>query len=971
MADYSPVHHFDSDDDAPLLRVPELVGREREFRMLREALSAPAAFVLVEGEAGIGKSRLLIEFLAARDTTRGRALVATCPPFRRPHTLGPLVDAIRLATERVSQLRLSPLAGALRPLFPEWADDLPPAPEPADDPTAVRHRLFRALSELLDRAGVAVLVVEDAHWADEATLEFLLFLCASQKQRRSLVLTCRPEDTSSNSLLRRLCSRQPPGMTVARIGLGPLGPESTAQLMSSMLDGEQISDEFAAFVYRHTDGIPLAVEESIRLMRDRADLARRDGAWVRRDLGVIAVPPSMRDAVTERVEHLGQHARAVLQVAAVLAEPATEAVIAEVARLKAQHGRTGLAQAIDAGLLTEDRSGLVSFRHVLACRAVYESMRAAERFELHGRAGQALRRAAPEPLTQLVRHFREVRDTAAWCRYAEQAADSALAAGDEMTASTLLYELITEARLPGEGVLRLLRKLTFGSLIPTGDLEGLVEALRVAMADPALDPAAMAELRTQTGRVLIVLDEHDAARRQLELAIPDLGDSSGEAVRAMLTFGLPRNADWPATEHLRWLRRAAESLVSLPEAERLSLTLIRVNALLLLGEDEGWTVAAQLPEEPSSNADRRPLVTHNRMNLGDLAIRWGRYEEAARHLARALSLAEAHRHLRLRENALVTQAHLAWLTGRWTGLARRAIGLASDSSIRGATPIEALLVAALVGAVRGDLGRAAEMLEQVQGETLRRGVFEIAVEAAAALARVHLAAGRVADALTVTDVPMRIVSDKGIWLWAADLGPARVDALAAAGRLTEAAELVEGFAEWMRGRDIPSASAGLLLSRAALAQARGAHDSAALLFAGAEAAFEKLPRPYEALLAKERHGCCLLAAGQRDAGLAALSEAERGLGGLGASQDVARVQQTSRGQVIKRAGRPGYGGRLSPRETDVAILVVDGLTNRDIAQRLFLSPRTVAHHVDSAMRKLGVASRTALAVRIVEQGLDR
>src|SRR5690606_31648641 len=123
-----------------------------------------------------------------------RCLTLVCPPFRVPFTLGPLVDAIRQATDQVAGLRLSGLAGTLRPLFPEWAEGLPPAPEPLEDARASRHRLFRALVEVLDRLGVTVLVAEDAHWADEATIEFLLFVVTQPARPMSLVVTYRPED---------------------------------------------------------------------------------------------------------------------------------------------------------------------------------------------------------------------------------------------------------------------------------------------------------------------------------------------------------------------------------------------------------------------------------------------------------------------------------------------------------------------------------------------------------------------------------------------------------------------------------------------------------------------------------------------------------------------------------------------------------------------------------------------------------
>src|SRR5690606_29331772 len=130
---------------------------------------------------------------------------------------GPLVAALRQSRQEVAGLRLSPLAGALRPLFPAWATDLPPAPEPLSDPKAARHRLFRALADLLTGLEVSALVIEDVHWADVATLEFLLFLASRWQPSpvgahpwqtpTSLIVTYRPEDVPPESLLLRLSSR--------------------------------------------------------------------------------------------------------------------------------------------------------------------------------------------------------------------------------------------------------------------------------------------------------------------------------------------------------------------------------------------------------------------------------------------------------------------------------------------------------------------------------------------------------------------------------------------------------------------------------------------------------------------------------------------------------------------------------------------------------------------------------------------
>ncbi|WP_329363286.1 ATP-binding protein [Streptomyces sp. NBC_01483] len=223
--------------------VPRFVGRDAELRRVVDTLGRLPALVLVEGEAGIGKSRLVREALTAVAAEGPRSLVAMCPPFREALPLGPIVDAARQAVPsgaEVGKLGLSALAGTLRPLFPAWRDGLPSTPEPLADAGAARHRLIRAFAELLDRLGIDVLVVEDVHWADEGTLEFLLFLASRQPLPISLVLTYRPEEVAADSLLLRLSSRVPTsaGISHARVGLGGLAVSDTAELVSSMLDDD-------------------------------------------------------------------------------------------------------------------------------------------------------------------------------------------------------------------------------------------------------------------------------------------------------------------------------------------------------------------------------------------------------------------------------------------------------------------------------------------------------------------------------------------------------------------------------------------------------------------------------------------------------------------------------------------------------------------------------------------------------------
>jgi DNA-binding CsgD family transcriptional regulator len=949
---------------------PSFVGRDREITTVAQALDRPPALVLIEGEAGIGKSRMLREILALRPEP---SLLAGCLPFPDPFTLGPLVDAIRQATDRVDALQLSDLAGALRPLFPEWSADLPPAPEAAEDPTAARHRLFRALCELLQSLSVQVFVVEDAHWADQATLEFLLFVAARQPHPLGLVVTYRAEDVPADSLLWRLLSRAFDGLTCVQLTLAALDVDEVAALVSSMLQGEYVSREFAAFLHRRTDGVPLALEESVRLMGERADLARRGGEWVRRRLDEIQVPATIRDSVLERVDRLGPDARAVSHATAVLTDPGPDDVVAAVAGLPIERARAGLAAAMSAGLLHEDARRLVSFRHTLAARAVYEAIPAPHRRALHLRTGRALEAHRPLPLPQLARHLREAGETADWRRYGEQAADLAIASGDEATAAGLLVELITTADLAPDSVAELALKLPL-TVMGASRHASLIARLRAILHGDGLTPRTEAEIRYMLARSLLSSDEHGAACAELERAIPGLVHDPAASQRAMTLLAMRGGAVISAPQRLRWLQRAAAVPVEPADAgARLRNWVDRVGALLHLAQEEGWTEAARLPDTAESAQERLQLA-RAALNLGDAALIWGRYTVAGERLGAALELAARYGYDRLHGEILATQAHLDWCTGRWNGLAERAESLAADEDLAPLARLEVLGVVGMLHAARGDQARADDCLVRAVDETRRRSALESTIEPAAALATSWLRADRVGDAVELTEEPVRLMAEQPVWQYATDIVPARVAALIVADRLDEATALVAAFGAGLGELRAPAAQAALGQCRAMLAAQRGEHARAAELFAVAVAAWEALPRPYSALLAREGRGACLIAGGARSEGVDVLGATFQGLTALGASGDAERVAHALRGLGVPmpriwRGGRRGYGDELSPRELDVVRLVAAGRTNRQIAQALSRSIPTVASQLRSAMRKLGAASRTAVAAHAIEAGL--
>ncbi|NUT06667.1 MAG: response regulator transcription factor [Hamadaea sp.] len=437
--------------------------------------------------------------------------------------------------------------------------------------------------------------------------------------------------------------------------------------------------------------------------------------------------------------------------------------------------------------------------------------------------------------------------------------------------------------------------------------------------------------------------------------------------------------------HRRWLERAAPLTHALAPPDRLRLVIASVTARLTLGDPAGWAAAAEIPDAPAT-PDLASLVTAGQLNLGHAALTWGRYADARARLDRARILAEQHEHLLLHDMIVTTRAHVDWFTGEdWAGLLPRVVALAGDPALQPLTRSEATVVIGQLTAATGDAETARAQFAVAIELAEQAGAVDHLVEPMAATARLLLRSGEVDEAVRISGEAAEMIEETGLWLWAAELLPVRLDVLVAAGRSAEAERLLGLYAAGIPD-DAPAAAAAFRLGEAIL---RPDPDA----FAAAADAYATAARPYDALLARERHATCLLDRGRpsgvQPAGLALLAEAAEGLRALGASADAARLRNTAStvagktaagktaGKTVagrtsaepRRRGRPGYGDRLSPREVEVVRLVAAGQTNPQIAEALTLSVKTVGGHIESAMRKLRVSSRTALAVAAVEQDL--
>nr|WP_063780559.1 AAA family ATPase [Nonomuraea sp. SBT364] len=952
---------------APGAEGPAFIGRGAAMATVVDTLDRPAALILVEGEAGIGKSRLIDECLATPALSGLQVLMAVCPDLREPFPLGAVVDGLRHFHDRLGGLALSPLAGALRPLFPEWSTVLPPALESLADPQETRHRLFRALTELIDALGIDVLVVEDAHWADAATLDWLLMLCASGAGRRSIVATYRPADVSDRSPLLRLTSRLPRKMTQVRVSLEPLDVPQTRAFVASMFADTQVSETFAAFLHEHTGGIPLAVEETVRLLRDRRDIFRDATGWRRRVVKELQVPPTVRDSVLERVARLSPATRAVLEAAAVLETPAGECLIAAVAGLDEHAARGSLAEALACGLMRETARGAFTFRHVLASRAVATAIPVPLRRLLHRRAAESLRDSEHPPAVRLCRHFREAGDVGEWSRYAEASAGLALESGDDQTGVALLHELLTTAEHPVDRRVRLARKLGRAATLtaePLFELGELVcEALKQVLADPGLPEEERGEIRLRLGQVVLHLGRFEEGMADVETAVSELEHRPELAVQAMLLLAVPFTAAWPAARHLAWMDRAVARIRHVRDPiERTTFRTGHVLSLLMLGEQEGWRVAQTIPLTAETQVERREIV-RARLIVAQTALLWGRYAEAREGLAAIDAIVREIGYRRVADNVRIGQARLAWHTGDWQGLDEIVKDVATSESADTVVRLEARVIQGQLDLASGMLPRARNRLRLVLEANTPRGSADPYVLPNAALARIALSEGDHRAAIELTGPIVRMIAHKGVWLWATDVMPVHLDALIAAGRAGEAHALVSAFAEGLAGRDAAAPAASLATCRAIVA------EDAEMPFAEAARAWAALPQPYDELLTLERQGRFLLGAGAAGRGLEILADAQHRLRDLGARWDADRVAGLLRGHGVEvartwRGGRKGYGDQLSPREMEIVNLLVRGWTNKRIAEQLQLSPRTVERHLSAAMRKTGVESRTALVMAV-------
>jgi DNA-binding CsgD family transcriptional regulator/tetratricopeptide (TPR) repeat protein len=928
-----------------MLRSPALVGRGDELAAVQRAVTAARAgagrLLLVAGEAGIGKSRLIAE--AARlaadlgmPVLTGHA-VEDSGPYRP--VAEALLGGLRGGTPDLDELR--PYRAALGRLLPGWAEPTT-EPTPGVDPVVVLGEGVLRLLGLLGGDQGCLLVLEDLHWADRDTLALLEYLVSVVPMAPVLLVASYRSDAELPGVLRRLAVRP----AVTRVPLARLGAEATAQLAAACAGGAILAPEVLEFLAGAAEGVPFLVEELLAGLVESGRLDPRHG-WVVRGPLAAEVPDSLGELVDRRLAGLTPAAHRVLEAAAVAGRALDWTLLGAITGLDEDAVIAGLRAAVTAYLLDGER---FEWRHALVRDAVLARLLPPERARLAARTAEAM----------------EHNDTELSGPDAILIADLYARAGDSVRAERILLRLSRRA-------------LTSGAL---GTAEDLLD--RVGSGTEAA--IARVQLLTLTGRASEALSAGEAA-------LP----AAAGAERVELCLRLARAAIAAARwdDALGYLRRAGHT----NDPRIAAIAADAAYGAGRVGE------ARALAEAAASTAERTglPAVACEALEVVGRCIRSaGSPGEAAAVFRRAADLAEEHGLVPWRIRALFGLGTVEMLDSEHSAHIDTARELAVDAGML-AQVIGIDLIQASGGMLVDGPASTVGTAERIADRAGRLRLHQLQALALLMVAEGHGAAGRPSAMHAALDAssamnsrsPDAVAATSAAAAVAAVLDrdlPRALDLLDAAAAIALDHGSVAPLHHWglwallhavldegddardrLAGSPVVARAvnrAGLRYAEAVAAGRNGRPDEAVELF-----------RRGDALIGTAHWWRRLLQLLVHEAALAdGWGDPVAGLRALLADFDTdadGRLARTCR-DLLRSAGAPvprrGRGDSPVPaglralgvtsREMDVLTLVAQGLTNAEIAGRLFLSVRTVDTHVANLLAKTGVPTRGGLGVHL-------
>ncbi len=851
----------------------KLLERDAQLRALDAALADAKAscgsIVFVAGEAGVGKTRLVTEWTAAVATT-ARIVWGACDDLITAMVLGPFHDIARELGADIERL----LGGERR--------------------AAAYASMFDMLVSGL-RPTVAV--IEDAHWADDATLDLIKYV--GRRIRRvaaTLVVTYRSDEVRQDHPLRGVMGDVPPD-ALRRIDLVPLSRAAVAQLAGSI--------DLGAEVFTMTGGNPFLVTEFLAA----------PGA---------AVPATIADAVAARVTRLDDEARRLVGLVAIVPGRCERWLLGEADDAIEECRRQGLLELGPSA---------VWFRHELLRRAVEDSLLPAQARRLHRTVLAALEAAGGDP-ARLVHHAERASDVDGLVRFAPAAARGARSAAAHREAYSHYRRLLPHLdRLPVAERVALLSEYTEECYF-IDDQTAALDA-----AEHALDLYRQLADRRGEGAMLRWISrvhwwrgERDQALVSGEEAVTVLESASPSSELAMAYSNLAQlhMLAHEADPAISWAHRAIATArtVGDPGAEAHALNNLG-SARIRIGDKGGWAqLWRSLELSLSQGLDEHAARAYSNLGWTMLDVRDYPAAEALMEEGIAFtSSREIHGDLYYLR---AERARLWFETGRWNEAEAEAEWVTARPKAPGITTLPALTTLARLATRRGDADADAQLDEawdqaMATGELQRMGPVAVG---RAELAWLRGDAGGVAEAIdavldTTTASPQPWITD----------------------------EIV--FWKWRAGGEVQSPMTAAPYRHHVNGDWRAAAD-----------AWRVIGCPYEE--------ACALADGDHAAMASALVIFDR----LGARPAAASLRRKLRrlGAHVPRGPRQStqrHPAGLTKRQQQVLELVAAGLSNAEVAERLFVSPKTVEHHVSAILSKLGAVSRGEAAERAAELGLLR